>query len=289
MVTGEALSRNYTQLFPSLAVLRHLNPANDLGLTLSRRIDRPAYQQLNPFKFFLDPTNYRTGNPRLLPALTWAAELSHTFRQKFITTLTYSRTTDVITEVLQPDTASGGAISFQMDQNLARQQYLGISISYPFQITKWWSNTTNANCYYNSYYGYLAYTQLDRGSMAGDINMTNIFTLPWGFSAELGGYFEAGQVWGYYTTKPIVMINAGLQKSLWKKAATLKIAATDLTYNGAPRAGIRFRDFNEYFEARRDTRVVTLSFVYRFGSAQNAARRLRSGAEAEKRRAGGGA
>jgi hypothetical protein len=146
---------------------------------------------------------------------------------------------------------------------------------------------TNANGYYNSFYGYLAYTQLNRGGFAGDINMTNTFTLPWGLSAELGGYYEAGQVWGYYTTKPIVMVNAGLQKSLWKKTGTLKLAVTDITWNGAPRAGIDFRDFREYFEARRDTRVLTLSFVYRFGSAQ-AARRPRSGAEAEKRRAGGG-
>jgi hypothetical protein len=285
-VTGERLSRNYTQLFPSVAILRHLDSTNDLGLTLSRRIDRPAYQQLNPFKFFLDPTNYRTGNPLLRPALTWSAELSHTFRQKFITTLTYSYTRDVITEVLQPTTGDA-AISFQMDENLAKQQYLGVSISYPFQITKWWSNVTNANCYYNSFYGYLANTQLDRGSLAGDFNITNTFTLPWGLTAELGGYFEAGQVWGYYTTKPIVMLNAGVQKSLWKKAATLKLAATDLTHTGAPRAGIDFRDFHEYFEATRDTRVITLSFVYRFGSAQAGARRLRSGAEAEKRRAGG--
>jgi len=286
-VTGERLSRNYSQLFPSVAVLRHLDSAHDLGLTISRRIDRPAYQQLNPFKFFLDPTNYRTGNPLLRPALTWSAELSHTFRQKFITTFTYSRTTDVITEVLQP-TTSGAATSFQMDQNLDRQQFIGLSIAWPFQVTKWWSNVTNANGYYSSFYGYLANTQLDRGSFAGDINMTNTFTLPWGLSAELGGYYEAGQVWGYYVTKPIVMINAGLQKSIWKKTATIKLAATDLTHNGAPRARIDFRDFREYFEATRDTRVVTLSFVYRFGNAQSAARRLRSGAEAEKHRAGGG-
>lgn len=285
-ITGEKLSRDYTQLFPSFSILRHLDSTNDLGLTLSRRIDRPAYQQLNPFKFFLDPTNFRTGNPLLRPALTYSAELSHTFRQKFITALTYSITKDVITEVLQP-TTGGAAISFQMDQNLDRQEYIGLSIAYPFQITKWWSNVTNANCYYSKFTGYLANTALDRGSVAGDFNITNTFTLPWNMTAELGGYFEAGQVWGYYTTKPIVMLNAGLQKAIWKKTATLKLAATDLTHNGAPRADIAFRDFHEYFEATRDTRVATLSFVYRFGQAQNAARRLRSGAEQEKQRAGG--
>ncbi|MCB0697106.1 MAG: outer membrane beta-barrel protein [Chitinophagaceae bacterium] len=52
---------SYTQLFPSLAVQRNLNDKHDLGITLSRRIQRPNYQQLNPFKFFIDNTTCREG------------------------------------------------------------------------------------------------------------------------------------------------------------------------------------------------------------------------------------
>src|SRR5690606_3266961 len=42
---------SYTQLFPSMAVQRSLNEKHDVGVTLSRRIQRPNYEQLNPFRF----------------------------------------------------------------------------------------------------------------------------------------------------------------------------------------------------------------------------------------------
>lgn len=285
--TGEKFTREYTQLFPTFSILRHLNKVHDASVSLSRRIDRPAYQQLNPFKFYLDPTNFRTGNPFLRPALTWSVELTHTYKQKFVTSLTLSQTADVFTEVLQPSTDRPNE-SFQMDQNLERSSYVGLSISYPIQITKWWSNTTNANLYYNHFYGFLANTPLNRGSLAGDFNTTNSLILGKGFTAEASMYYEAGQVWGYYTTRPVWMLNVGAQKSFFDKKLNLKLAATDLARRGAPRASIDFRDFHETFVAVRDTRVVSLTATYRFGKEAGPQKRLRSGAESEKRRAGGG-
>ncbi|MCB0574930.1 MAG: outer membrane beta-barrel protein, partial [Saprospiraceae bacterium] len=63
-------------------------------------INRPNYQQLNPFRAFVDPTTFREGNPFLQPQLTYSLELTHTFRQRFNTTLGYSTTSDNITYVL---------------------------------------------------------------------------------------------------------------------------------------------------------------------------------------------
>ena len=284
--TGEKFERQYTQLFPTFSVLRHLNKLHDASVSLSRRIDRPAYQQLNPFKFYLDPTNFRTGNPFLRPALTWSVELTHTYKQKFVTSLTLSQTADVFTEVLQPSPERPNE-SFQMDQNLDRSRYVGLTVSYPIQITKWWSNTTNGNLYYNHFYGYLANTPLNRGSLAGDFNTTNSFILGKNITAEASLYYEAGQVWGYYTTLPLWMLNVGAQKSFFDKKLSLKLSATDLARRGAPRASIDFRDFHETFKAVRDTRVVSLTATYRFGKEAGPQKRLRSGAESEKRRAGG--
>lgn len=126
VITGEKFTRQYTQLFPSLAVQRHINKDNDLGITLSRRIDRPGYNQLNPFKYFLDPTNYRMGNPYLNPTLTYSAELSHTFKQRFITTVTTSIAHDVITETLEADAVHPN-ISRQTDKNLANMFIMALA------------------------------------------------------------------------------------------------------------------------------------------------------------------
>ncbi|HEV7230686.1 MAG TPA: outer membrane beta-barrel protein, partial [Bacteroidia bacterium] len=69
--TGQKFTLDYAQLFPSLAFNRRITANQELGITLSRRIDRPTYGQLNPFRFYLDPSTIKEGNPYLLAQYTY--------------------------------------------------------------------------------------------------------------------------------------------------------------------------------------------------------------------------
>ncbi|RYE26443.1 MAG: TonB-dependent receptor [Sphingobacteriales bacterium] len=279
--------RNYTQLFPSLAVQRHLNEKNDIGLTLSRRIEGPNYDQLNPFKFFIDKTTYKEGYPYLNPASSYSVELSHTFKQKFVTTLTYSVTSNVLTEVIQPSETED-SVTVQTTKNLKRMSFYGISGAYPFQVTKWWSNMTNLNVYYAYYEGFIANTNLRNGAPTFDIYTTNSFILPKDFSAEVSLFYQAPQVYGFMTVQQNWMLNAGLQKNILNKKATLKINVQDIFWRGYPTGTSTYTGYIEDFTAKRDTRQASVSFTYRFGNkAIGQARERSGGAEDEKRRAGG--
>ncbi len=285
-ITGQQFTREYTQLFPSLAVQWHTNANNDLGITLSRRIDRPGYRQLNPFKYFLDPTNYRMGNPYLNPTLTYAVEVSHTFRQRFITTFTTSRATNVITETLEADEVFPN-ISRQTDKNLASMYFYGFSFAYPVKIAKWWQAALNGNLYYSLYKGVLSNTPLNTGRPAFDVNTTSSITLGKGYTAELSGAYQSSMIYGYYDLVPVWYANAGAQKKLLKNKATLKISFTDMFWTNRPGATIVFANFKEVWSSRRDSRVGTLTFVYRLGKTTSGNKRHDSGAEDEKRRVGG--
>jgi hypothetical protein len=281
---------SYAQLFPSIAVQRHINKTNDLGLSVSRRIERPNYQQLNPFKYFIDKTTYSEGYPALGPATSYAMELSHTFKQRFITTLTYSLTSDVIIQTIQPSETDGDVkITVQTTKNLHRMNFYGISGSYNTDITKWWNNVTNFNAYYASYEGFIANTSLNNGAPTFDIYTNNSFILPLEFSAELGFWYQARQLYGFMDVRPNSMLSAGLQKNFLKKKATIKFNAQDIFWNGYPSATSNYTGYREFFVAERDTRQFTLSFTYRFGNRPGGpARRRTGGAEDEKRRAGSG-
>ncbi len=277
--------KDYTQLFPSFAVQRHLDAKNDLGITLSRRIERPNYQQLNPFKFFIDKTTYKEGYPYLNPALSYNAELSYTFKQKFVTTFTTSITNDVITEVIQPSD-NEDSVTVQTDKNLTRMMFYGMSGSYPFQITRWWTSVLNYNVFYARYEGFIANTNLNNGKITGDVTTTNSFLLPKEFSAELSFRYEARQLYAYMDVNPVWMLNAGIQKNLLAKRATLRLNVQDIFWHGYPSATSIYKGYQEDFVAQRDTRQVTVSFVYRFGKRTVAPIRRRSGgAEEEKQRA----
>jgi hypothetical protein len=288
MTTGQKYDTSYVQLFPSLAAQYHLSPKQDIGLTLSRRIERPNYQQLNPFKYFIDKTTYREGYPYLKPASFYSVELSHTFDQKFVTTFTYGINKGVIVEVIQPSETED-SVTVQTNKNLKQMTFVGLSGAYPIQLTKWWNNVSNINVYYAMYQGDIANTPLHKGKPTFDLNTTNSFVLPDNYSAELGLFYQARQLYGYLDVKALWMLNVGIQKHFLHKKATLRFNIQDVFFKGYPKATSNYSGYSESFVAIRETRVANLSFVYRFGSNTVAPVRKRSGgAEEEKNRAGNG-
>lgn len=283
-----SFSRNYINFFPSLALQRHLNADNDIGVTLSRRIARPTYQQLNPFKYFLDPTTYTEGYPYLQPALSYSAELTHSFKQKFITTLSYVITTNPLIEVIQPSETET-KVTIQVTKNLTRMSYYGASGSYQFKFTNWWNNTSNVNVYYANYEGNIAGSALNKGTATFDVNTINSFVLPGSWSAELSFNYQAPQLYGYMFLRRTWMLNAGIQKNLFDKKATIRANVTDIFWHGYPSATSDYNNYTEFFVAQRDTRQVSISFTYRFGKRTvPPSRRHSGGAEDEKSRAGQG-
>jgi len=287
-ITGQTFDRNYFQVFPSFAVQDHVDKDNDLNLTLSRRIERPDYEALNPYKFFVDPNTYKAGNPYLLPALSYSAELSHVFKQRLITTLNYTQTENVITQVIQPSPTQA-RVTIQTDVNIARMIYYGISGSYTFPFYKWWNNVTNINAYYPRYQGNLVNTNLNSAKATFDVNTTNRFLLPKEWSAELTFFYQAPQVYGFFNLNEQWSLNAGVQKNLFNRRGTLRLNVSDIFWRNNAGGSTSFVGYYETFTAKHDTRQANITFTYRFGKNTIAPVRKRSGgAEDEKRRAEGG-
>jgi hypothetical protein len=136
--------------------------------------------------------------------------------------------------------------------------------------------------------GFLSGTSLDRGQPAFNLTANNTFTLPGGWLAELNGQYQSNETYGFEVVQQRGQVAVGLQKSLLDKQATLRLSAADIFYTTPVYSTATYDGFAESFRSAQDTRVVTLAFTYRFGSAQvAAARRRAAGAEEELRRAGG--
>ena len=158
--------RRYVQLFPSAGLKRTLTDKHEVGVSLSRRIDRPTYNQLNPFRTYIDATTYGSGNPSLLPQTSYNLELSHTYRQKFTAELAWSITNKPIINAVQPAPGPGNFVVAR-DINLTRQDTYTLTLSAQLEPFKWWSTNTNAEVFYARYVGNLAGTALDKGRPAG--------------------------------------------------------------------------------------------------------------------------
>lgn len=288
LTTDNTFRKSYIELFPNLFISDKIDEQNDLSISLDRRIDRPTYNQLNPFKFFLDPSFYVEGNPNLDPQLTWIGTFSYTYKQKYNISLSYSYTSANIITVLFPDPTASEVV-IQEDRNLSNYYNYGLSITIPWDITSWWNSTNNLNTYYNIYSGDIANTPLNKGLFAFDANTTNSFTISKTIQAEFDGLFISGNEYGYIYVKHSMNLSAGLAHPILKGNGTIKLNVTDIlrTYNQVGSTSLL--NYSDMFNKVTDSRYATIAFNYRFGNNKVApAGNSTGGAVDEKKRAGGG-
>ncbi|MDB5252758.1 MAG: hypothetical protein JWP27_1927 [Flaviaesturariibacter sp.] len=280
---------HYLQLFPSAFLNYHLTADRTIGLSVSRRIDRPGYGQLNPFLFLIDVSTYGTGAPGLKPQITWSYEASYTAKQVSFT-LGYSHTTDVqniallrYRDAFPNDTTKGDNVTVQIPVNLSSSDYVGLTVTAPIHLRPWWNMVNNLNVYYNYFKGNLAGTTLANGSPAADLRVNNTFSLKKGWTAELNGSYSSGGRYGYMMSDPQWSVGTGVQKTVMKGKGTVRFNVTDVFWTNLPKATVTYDNYVEHWHATRESRVANLGFTYRFGNNKVAAARRRTTASEEER------
>jgi outer membrane receptor protein involved in Fe transport len=71
------IRRKYVDFFPTVSLNWTASQDHVFNLVFSRRIDRPSYQNLNPFEIKEDQLTYFKGNPFLAPQYTDNVTLTH--------------------------------------------------------------------------------------------------------------------------------------------------------------------------------------------------------------------
>jgi hypothetical protein len=284
LITGESFNRKYFQLFPSAFLDYTINKKHGLNLSLSRRIDRPAYQQMNPFRKLIDATTYATGNPNLLPQLTYNSELTWSFAGSLFVTLGYSYTYNNITDVLVQDAVK--RITVQTFLNLQQYHSYSANVVYSKKLTSWWTTNTSLFSYYGLFIGTVNNYNLNQGYPSFTFNSSNSFKLNKGFSAELSLLYNHKSLYGVTLVNRNYNLTVGFQKNILDGKGNLVLNCSDIFWRAWPSGYTDFGNVNESWRAVRDTRQVSLTFNYRFGKGQVKVRKS-SGADTEKGRAGG--
>lgn len=142
------LDRNYLQWFPSASALYHINKKYKHTNFFSRRLNRPGFQQQNPFINFIDSLTYTRGNPKLLPEISNTAQLNFTYDGQPVAGISYAVTNDVIIENAPQ---IEGTKTYTTAENLANQRRLEIQLNFPIKLGKWLDGYGGNQAIYNSY------------------------------------------------------------------------------------------------------------------------------------------
>ena len=287
MQTGndKVVKRQYTDIFPSAGISYMASPNHNFQLSVGRRINRPNYQDLNPFEFQLDQLTFEKGNAFLNPEYTTNIQLVHTFMQRFNTTLNYSHTDNVIARLVDTSGLKGSFITWD---NIAYRKTLSIGISAPISITDKWSIFTNLN-------GVHTRNRADFGGgkiinlNVSSFNMYHQQTIQLGkgWSTEVSGWYTSPSIWeGAFIMNSMWAMGAGVSKKFDDGRTKLTINIDDIfktnVWSGESTFGGLFMEVSGGWDSRR----VRVNLSYNFGKNNNngKSRRRSTGLEEEQQR-----
>lgn len=282
MRKDSSFSRRYESLFPTFTAGFEADSNNSFTFTAGRRIDRPPFHALNPFTFIINKYTYQAGNPYYLPQFTWNMELSHSFKNMIVTGLSYSITDNYFSQIFLQD--STGIITYT-EGNLDRMENFGASISVQTPVTRWWSINAFTALNYKKIKGFV-WDGRRTARLQANFNVSSQFIIGKGWSGELTWVQQLHEQELQEITDPTGQVGVGIARQILKNKGTLKLAFRDIFYTQAMKGFTVFEQSTEYFEIKRDSRVVSLAFTYRFGTSNKNVRRSSGGAEEEMQRVG---
>jgi hypothetical protein len=176
---------------------------------LEERIDRPAYQQLNPFISIIHEDMVMAGSPDLQPQMSNNIELSYTYLNRFTTTLNYGVIHDMMNETM----THKDSIIIRSIGNIGTRFNWGISESVTIPFTKWYTAAVFLNLFNNQYDGAVNGHPLKVSQFTMMSNINNQFSFKNGWNAELSGsYTTRNREEGQALSLPFGYVSMGASK-----------------------------------------------------------------------------
>ncbi|NLR57522.1 TonB-dependent receptor [Chitinophaga polysaccharea] len=282
---GQTFSRSYLQFFPTAFLAYDVDKQSKVTFSYGRRIERPDYRSMNPFRFYLDQYTYDEGNPYLNPQYSHNFELSYSIWEGALTTtLLYNKTTDIIQEVILQDAAKNE--TYQRPENLNTRKVLGANINAQIPLND--NMTTIIYMDYN-HYDYSGTInngpfQLKAGVFTAQLMQQVKLKDGWGF--QFMGTWSSRSIDGTFLQQPIGTLHAGIQKDVLGKQGTIRLSASDIFAWSRYNATSRYQNIDIHIRGQWQSQVLKLAFTYRFNKndKKDATDKRESGAAEEQKR-----
>ncbi|RKR84792.1 outer membrane receptor protein involved in Fe transport [Mucilaginibacter gracilis] len=278
-----AFTQHYTSLFPTGYVLYKLDTAGShtLNLSYGRRIDRPYYQDLNPFVTILDKYSQFEGNPFLKPQFASEYQLTYGYKSCFSLTVDYN----VINDYQVEYDMQKGDIFLATTMNLGQRVHWAFEIYWALKPVKWFNFTLNGELDHNQFSGQLVNSFINNSTTYLYVNEVNQFNFTNGWAAELSAFYLSPARDAQFTHIYREQINVGISKKVLNNKGTIKLSARDI-FKGNYSAGNITNIPNVLATYHNDNgnRSVTAGFTYNFGTTPKNEKRRNSSAESEQDR-----
>lgn len=273
---------NYFKLFPTAYLNYTINDDKTLSLNYNRRIDRPSYGNLNPFRFYSTSFNYSEGNPFLQPYFSDNIELSYTYKSSF-TSLYINKKENGFDQVTYVDPTSINQIVRPL--NFYNQISYGVFQGYTFTVKKVWENNSDISVFYRKTSSNISEIVPNISTWSGSFNTQNSFILDKNkkYKAELSFMYQLPSIAGSYELSSFYEINAGIKANFFANKLQLSINAVDIFKTNKRTYTQSVNNIKQEKFDYADNQLIRFSIAYNFGKKFKTTKKENSNTEEKKR------
>lgn len=279
--TGLRYRNEYTQLFPSGYVQYRMNDKNVFSINFVRRINRPGYNMLNPFRLYYNANSYVVGNPALKPSFINGLELSYRLRNKYSFKIFARQVDNYWDRLIQTDPAG---LTVLTRANIGISKGAGININGQFQITKWWEMRNSINVMYSYFRLHYYDAAVTLTGMNEWFETSNSFFLnkTKTLSAEVAGYYYTPRQKDFKKWGEMTNIEFGIKAQLLNKNLIIALDMEDLLKKAYWQQTNVINNATEF--SYDNSCGGRLSITYKFGNKNIKGKRDRGNASEEMQR-----
>ncbi|MDG1730882.1 MAG: outer membrane beta-barrel family protein [Algibacter sp.] len=260
---------DYIKFFPSLHILHALNDKNEVYFNYQKRIFRPRYSQLNPFKYFLNDNSYITGDPGLKPQIDDVFTLGYTFNQKYTFEAYYRYESDPAVQIVFQD--NDEKLLKIINTNIDRSITYGLDFTtYTPILDNWYLYVLSSVYYYdNQFFAIESGNQLlntKQWSVYGQINNYLSLLKDKSLTAEISYLYISPFVEDASNYSEKSSFDISFRKSLWNNRASINLGVVDIFNKLNFRQTTKYLNQDLFLNSRIENRLLTFGFNYKFGN-----------------------
>ena len=268
--TAKTFNNNYFNFFPSGFVKYALSKTQDIQIGYSRRVNRPGFETLNPFIDFSDSVNLRQGNPKIKPEYIHSLELNYLTqinKLNISATLYYRYTDNMIARYRSVNPSTGQSLMTYFNFNSSENTGVEAIIRYSF--VKLGNIMLSGNWYRNVINGNNVLSDLQSDITTWNVRFTYNLPLPKAYYFQANGMYMAPMKFGQSTISGMNGMDIGLRKDFMKSKMQIGLNLSDVFNIRQFNMVITGSNFNSEAMRKKESRILTFSLTYRFGSNEN--------------------
>ena len=265
----ETNNQEFFEPFPTIYVLYSPNEKHSFSFDYGRKVERPRYDDLNPFRFFNNENDFLEGNQTLQPNFSNNFNLNYSLNSEYFFDFYYRNNGNYISPlVFQNNTQQ---ILRRQKQNVLGSLSYGLDFTVSKSVLDSWFLYAYSSFFYEeeTFLAVESGNQEFKNSIDGFyIYLANYLTLSadGAWTGELTFSHFSRYLFGSYVQSPSTNLTMGLRKTLWDNRAAISVAAEDLLGLANPTYSSTYLNQDNSFLFVPETQFVRIGFTYNFGN-----------------------